>query len=242
MQAMSDLIPIEILEWDSDFFEYKVGSLKIESNNFDIDKVQKAATKQNLELLYVVSDTKLQENSSNYDFQLVDQKVTYFRNLEDLQKESMSSNIVSFPNKAVTDRLIELSKIAGGYSRFKLDSKLPTSKFDELYSKWIVNSVSRKFADEVLVYQENDSEILGLITIKFKEQLGDIGLLSVLPDNHGKGIGSELMKSALSYIKNKGVNEATVVTQLNNIQACKFYEKNQFTIVSTKYIYHFWLS
>ena len=44
-------------------------------------------------------------------------------------------------------------------SRFNLDKKFGRTKFEELYVKWVDNSINKVFADDLLIYKENNQTL-----------------------------------------------------------------------------------
>jgi dTDP-4-amino-4,6-dideoxy-D-galactose acyltransferase len=79
-----------------------------------------------------------------------------------------------------------------------------------------------------------------MITLGIKEKVANIGLLAVDETLHGKGIGMSLIEACVRYCKAENIITLDVPTQLDNAQACKFYEKCGFTEKSVQSIYHFW--
>jgi len=52
----------------------------------------------------------------------------------------------------------------------------------------------------------------------------------------------KLMKAAESYFIQHNISEIDVVTQKFNIPACRFYEKNGYSIKNIEYVFHLWLN
>jgi len=91
----------------------------------------------------------------------------------------------------------------------------------------------------LVCYQQQ--KLAAMITLGTKNDRGDIGLLAVAPDFRGKGIAADLVYTAQHYFKNKNINKLQVVTQKDNIAACRLYEKCGFAIEKTETFFHFWL-
>ena len=80
-----------------------------------------------------------------------------------------------------------------------------------------------------------------MVTLKIDKEKGHIGLIAVSPDTQGKGYGKALIDSCENELLNKGYYKLEVSTQIDNKQACLFYEKCGFKIKDITNIYHFWL-
>ncbi len=230
------------LDWDSQFFNYKVALLdakKIHSA-IEMESCLNELKKMHYKLAYsfIPSQNKeLNEIAKQHGGSLVDTKTTFA--ISSVKGEEASKNIVSFlPDQPVKD-VLDLAIESGIYSRFSKDKNFKNKEFERLYTEWITKSVNRQIADEVLVYKENN-KILGLVTLKAEGINGQIGLIAVSPASRGKGIGMELMKASHNWYLSKKLPTASVVTQGENTLACKLYEKCGYHISDTKNIYHFW--
>jgi len=108
-----------------------------------------------------------------------------------------------------------------------------------LYRQWIINSVTKKIAKEVLVYIQDD-EIAGYLTIGEKNSRADLGMASVDSKFRGKGIGFKLFTSAEKWAVDHGYTDIQIVTQGDNLPACKLYEKLGYQSESLEFFYHIW--
>jgi dTDP-4-amino-4,6-dideoxy-D-galactose acyltransferase len=129
---------------------------------------------------------------------------------------------------------------SGEYSRFKTDPNFGISEFERFYKEWIINSVSGKIADGILIYKNND-RIVGMITYKIKDNFCTIGLLAVDRDFRGKSIGKLLIGGLINELTGKNISRLYVVTQKANHAACRFYEKCGFIVDKVENVYHFWI-
>ncbi|MBN2858049.1 MAG: GNAT family N-acetyltransferase, partial [Candidatus Delongbacteria bacterium] len=166
---------------------------------------------------------------------LIDQKVIFKKSLQESVADA--PGISEYNASAVSPELYEIALESGKYSRFKTDKELPTGSYEKLYRKWIEKSVSKEIADKVFVFFE-DRRILGLITVKKKNTHGEIGLLGIHPDAQGKGIGSILISAAENYVISEEGSLMEVATQYGNSPACRFYEKNGYSVKSIFNYYH----
>ncbi len=139
----------------------------------------------------------------------------------------------------------DLARMGGSIftvDRFHNDPRLPVSKSNELYSKWVRNS-AKGLADVVLVAREG-SEIVGFITCKIDRigqayKSGVIDLVGVHPSYSGLGIGKKLVFSALKWFTGR-VPIVFVGTQAANSRAVRLYEGTGFSHVCSDATLHLW--
>lgn len=225
---------INKVNWDSNFFGYKVGKYDVKNQVFNENEFKNNCTDYNL--VYIFSDIELSVSES---IKLVDIKTLFEKkiNTQILDIES----IVEYNKKIHSYReLEELAYLSGTYSRYKKDENFKNDEFKKLYKIWIDKSLYHNFALKVFV-KVIDNKIAGFVTLKENNnKTSQIGLISVSDEFRGKGIASELIhKSEYESYKN-GFDFFQVPTQFDNKAALNLYSKNGFEIVEKKYIYHFW--
>lgn len=229
------------LEWDSNFFGIKTAQLYSDSDldNTEFRLILDQLRKESYKLLYLFFKTE--QFSKEKEFlalggYYVGSRVTL--ETTNLNNGERDEAIISVKEDFKSEKLERISIQSGEYSRFNLDRKIPEKKFEELYRIWIEKSVSRQLADEVLVYT---SDLLGMITLKQKEDSAEIGLLGVDREARGKGIGQKLIQAAKNFTTERALNSLKVVTQGENQPAMNLYQKCGFNVIETYYTYHFWL-
>ncbi len=229
------------LDWDSNFFNFNVGRIMgpIKEKQ-DIQNVEFLIEENKNKLSYYSTSKKLPEfvfESNKFDIVLVDRKTTYSKSINsDLE---INKSISSIDHKIPEEKLIDLAIQSGVYSRFNVDKKIGKQKFKEMYRLWMINSVNRKIAKEVFVFTENKN-IAGFVTLGEKNNRADIGIIAVDNVFRGKGIGKTLMTSAEKWFSNSGYKSIQVVTQGDNIPACKLYESCGYNVESIELFYHIW--
>ena len=135
--------------------------------------------------------------------------------------------------------LYKLALVSGQHSRFRLDERFSSGKFEDMYKIWVENSINNKIADEIFVYCIDD-KICGFITIKITNDVGKIGLLAVDPEYQGLSIGKKLIKFCEAYCFNNEVKYLEVATQFRNDGANNFYTKCGFDVKEIIEVYHLW--
>lgn len=230
------------LDWDSDFFNFNVGRVEgLIQKEQDIRNIELLIAENNINLSYYSTLNELPSyvfKSEKYDILLVDKKTTYVKNINSGLKIDKSITSIK-QDTPYEDKLIGLAIQSGIYSRFNVDKRIGKEKFEEMYRLWMINSINRKIAKEVLVFSEKN-ELAGFVTLGEKNNRADIGIIAVDHIFRGKGIGKILMKSAEKWFSNLGYNSIQVVTQGDNIPACRLYESCGYKAETVEFFYHIW--
>ena len=219
------------LEWDSNFFEYQVGKLSYVPD-MDVEGMLQKKRQEGYRLVYLFSTEKIPTTHF-----LADEKVTFAC---DLTEYEAAESWETYKESHVSPKLLQLAWDSGHYSRYKLDPLISEERFKRLYELWIINSVNKSFADEVLIHSQG-GELAGMISVKARNEWGSIGLIAVDSQYRSQGIGKKLVEDAKAFTKSKGCVGIEVQTQLQNKRACKFYEENGFDAKAIQFIYHCWL-
>jgi len=128
------------------------------------------------------------------------------------------------------------------YARFGIDKTLPREKTKENYRKEVAGYIKKflnKEKDFTILVAEENKITVGYIVLKINPSLteiygfkwGIIVSLAVDPEYQGRGIGPELVKKGLIWMKKNGVKYVEVGTDQNNIAAIRTYEKNGFRVI-----------
>lgn len=228
---------IEFLEWDSAFFNLKIGVVKpgifnaVDFNN----------EKQAYDLIYIFeyAESILNETIENIASKPVDTKITYTKHVTELNNIELSSNIRAFEIGEPSQDLLSLAIQSGIYSRFKTDTGFPEGSFERMYTEWIKKSTQHQIAFEVITFNVNGVDC-GLLTLGKNKEKAVIGLLSVNHAYRGIGIGKKLIMAADFYAGKNNFTTLDVSTQSANKSACLFYESCGFVVNETINIYHYW--
>ncbi len=233
----------EILEWDSNFFNFKVAKINQFESIEEFDFISKELKSNQVELAYFFC-----EPNSNVDrvlktsnIFLADEKVTFSRAIDDIGENVTESFIEEYQEVIVTDKMLDIAIQTSEYSRFRVDSNFKNEEFKKMYYQWIKNAVEKTDNGKLFVYQEN-IDLKGLIYLReINDKLGSISLIGVDQGYRGERIGTKLINQALYYFNKMGKLEVQVVTQKANILACNFYKKNGFNLIETINVYHLWV-
>lgn len=235
----------QILDWDTQILG--IPTAKILPSRLTVEKLNEILQdlkKQKINLVYWASDSS--DNSSQRaaaDLQglLTDRKITYCMDLHNFSQSQVDlSEVESYREQLPNKELKQLAMSIAVLSRFSNDPKISYSQLDKVYTTWLENSTRRKIAQEVLVIKKHE-KIIGMTTLGEKNSRGDIGLLAVDPEYRGQQIGVRLVSASQQWCIENGYKLAQVVTQKDNVAACKLYEKCGYTIDTIEYFYHFWI-
>lgn len=224
---------ISKLEWDSNFFDLQVGKISLKNSKEEVKEILKIIELSNFDLVYLFSKFPLPNSIKNLFFN--ETKLTFKK------KISSCNNInIAFPfGGELNQDIINLTLDAGDFSRFKLDKRL-FRHFNDLYTKWIENSISKKFADEVFTVQKSN-KIAGFLTLKkVNNKSASIGLIAVKREFRKSGVGKKLILAAENWASEQNLHNLYVSTQKTNVNACQFYHKMGFNLEQKEYIFHIW--
>ena len=223
---------IEYLTWDSSFFKEKVYQISsVESHTELYEALSRISQKC---MIYVFSQCKLKNLTPLIT------KVTYEQKLKYQTQSSLSSfdyEIEACYDQKPSKELYSLALQSGLHSRFNRDPKISKHRFSKLYQLWLDKSLSRKIADQVYVATEKNNQV-GLVSVQNKLDHCKIGLISVDAANQGKGVGTSLINAVFCYAWQEKIPKVQVVTQKQNTNACRFYEKNGFQSIKEEFVYH----
>lgn len=229
---------IRVLDWDSAFFGLRIGRVDLQSKT-DAELLQSRyeELKQQFDLLYIFDTNAIGFKANGA--QLVDEKILYSKPCE---PRKQYAEISFFQSARPSENLYRLALVSGGYSRFKLDSRLPKGSFERLYKRWIENACPQEGTNkQILLYQNEHGVECGMITIDYQGELGHIGLVAVDTEVQHQGIGGKIISTLDGYLFEHGIKTIEVPTQKANKDACRWYEKNGFAIQTITLIYHWWL-
>jgi dTDP-4-amino-4,6-dideoxy-D-galactose acyltransferase len=230
------------LPWDSEFFDRKTGIIlpPVLDTNHLASLLSEMRTAGYI-LVYWSADRICDSDLDPLGGKLVDKKTTFGIDLEKVDlKKIPPPNTQPFTSGMPISRLEDLALASGEYSRFTVDPKFSYREFASLYRTWMQKSISGELADDILVIT-HENEIAGMVTLSEKDQVGSIGLIAVDANFRGKKYGQQLVYDALRWFLGKGCRAAQVVTQGDNLPACKLYKKCGYDVLSTTFYYHFWL-
>jgi dTDP-4-amino-4,6-dideoxy-D-galactose acyltransferase len=232
----------ESLAWDSRFLGVPVSRIDAEgASQQDLLETADRLRAEGVHLVYLFSDEALAPAIADaLKARLVDRKVTYRMEADALPTRHPSEAVTPYAPDMPQADLERLAIEAGKFSRFRVDPGIDAGKFAELYTQWLRKSLTREIADEVLVVAEA-GRVRGLVTTALSGGAGKIGLVAVDEASRGRGLGRQLVEAAKRWFAARGAAFADVVTQQDNVAACRLYETCGFRVHQVQHVYHLWL-
>lgn len=228
----------EKLKWDSDFFKLSIGQANVKSQN----EIEYGITVDGFDLVYIVSDILL-DSTKQYSYHGTKVK---FRKILREENDLFIKNIqhIDFDYyNAYQDIINKIAYSSGYFSRFNQDSRFGRKRFQILYDQWIENALNNVHDNIFLVYKQNLTNIpVALLTgmINIDSEVSKVGLLGVDVNERGKKIGSSMLKYFEKEAMDNNQREIEIYTQIENSNACRFYNAMGYDKENVQYIYHLW--
>ncbi len=236
------------LAWDTEHFGFPVARIDAaDLAESDVRAALRAAREQGQRLLYVF-DAPTREFSApllrDFSGRLVDRKATFELDLTTAPElpDDPTFEILVYGDARADASLVSLAVAAGAYSRFQVDPKFPQPKFESMMQVWMQRLVRGEMADAVLVArQAGNPKNLALNAPLLSGGVGRSTLVAVAEEVRGRGLGTQIMAAAHRWMVRRGASRAVVCTQLDNVPACRLYQKVGYHLTGVEYVYHFWL-
>lgn len=235
---------IEVLKWDSEFFQKKIGKLVILNNNdFEPDPFVEKATREKFELIYIfkINSELKWDHVLKAKLELVDTHLTMSKKFN---REEFHDTKYQFRTNLTENELNECYSIAketSRVSRFYNERSIGSDKTEKLYKIWIVNALNKTLSDGLFLAKVSNS-ILGIHLIKTDSinKIGYFSLTGVKSENKGSGIGSSLWRQSFAYWANEcDIEIIKSPFSFKNLESFNFHLKMGFNkIEECKYIYH----
>lgn len=231
----------EPLPWDTACFGFPTARLRSGLDPEGLRKAVESLRAAGMELAYwttLPEDKAGSAAATVLGGTCVDERVTYA--LEPIPAgDGKPTRVAEARGRGWDAALEELALHAGSHSRFRVDARFPPDRFQALYRQWMRKSLTGDRADAVLVIP-GDEGPHGFVTLSARAGEGSIGLIAVAPGLQGKGLGSELMRAASTWFRERNCARATVVTQAANAAACAMYERHGYGVARREIVFHFW--
>jgi dTDP-4-amino-4,6-dideoxy-D-galactose acyltransferase len=238
-------MPWQLLDWDSRFFGFGVVRVDPALDAAALEPLLAMLKQQGVRLVYwPAAQTQDAALIDGLGGALVDRKTTFSTGLPARGASQVTTEEVRpYAHDVPLAELEYLAVQSGQYSRYALDPRIPPGKFAELYRLWIgkaVQALDGEATAQVLLIRDGGITA-GMVTLGEKQGIADIGLIAVHPQHRGKRYGEKLVTAAQQWFVTRAFCQAQVVTQGDNLPACRLYGKCGYTVSRVENFYHFWL-
>ncbi len=236
------------LSWDTANFGFPVS--RIEAYHLDDDELRaalRAARMFEQKLVYVFASADRELPPAllrDFGGRLVDRKANFELDLAHAPElpDDPAFEILTFGESKPDASLIELALASGTYSRFRVDPQFPSDKFEAMMRTWIARLTAGQLADAVLVARlPGKSKNLAFNAPLLTDGVGRSTLVAVAEEVRGRGLGTQIMAAVHRWLIRRGASRAVVCTQLDNVPACRLYQKAGYQLANVENVFHFWV-
>lgn len=200
-------------------------------------------------------DIHLVQALESCGFTTMDSITTLYREIGPSGKGDNNNSQISMCIRPSTRDDVEviclIAECAFRQGHFQNDTRIEPSCARRMYAQWAANSCNGR-SDVVLVAEQEGqpNRLCGFIACNLDEELvgvigkphGIIDLVAVAPEMQGRGVGRELVATALDWFSIAGAQGVEVGTQLANLAAIRTYQSAGFSCVAFAHTLHKWLA
>lgn len=210
---------LEPLEWESEFFGLCTAKLHIDPAAVAVTEPAFAAYAR-VQVKVNADDAQILDTLQARGFQLVEGEI-------DLCITPGGTTPSPVDVKTATGSDISAISAAAGaafrLSRFRPPWYQPQDS-ERFYARWAEKAVLGTFDHLCLLIKSSSGETQGFVTLRQTAQgAARIGLLAVLPEWQGHGVGKQLMTAAKQWCVANSVSRLYVATQTSNLAALNLY-------------------
>ena len=235
----------ELLPWDTEFLGFPVARLRAAAlSDAALAAVLGYCRAAGIRLLYLhadPADAATAAAAHRAALLLADHRLTFEMPLPDQPTYSARTHFRIRPTTEHTPRLEALVWQSGEYSRFRRDPGFAPDVFPRLYSQWLRNILAGRTACQLLVADDADGAAQGLLVLDQKHGQTSLELLAVDPALRGQGLGWQFLEAAQRQAYAWNLPALRLVTQADNVPACRLYRRFGFRAAHAEHLYHCWL-
>lgn len=226
------------LEWDTSFFGFSVARCD-PSSVAQLEAGLAAAQRDAVTCMYVLVEaedqTLVHRLMREPNASCVDLRLTLSMKPRDVLRAEEPPELA---HEDDLEWLEPLAREAHVDARFFADWRFEEARARDLYATWIRRSVAG-WAQRVFTVRR-DGRALGYVTAHLDEGVGRIGLVAMSPAARGLGLGTRLLRQALCWFDEQGVERVEVVTQGRNVAAQRLYQHHGLRTTRAQLWYHVW--
>lgn len=170
-------------------------------------------------------------------FHLVDTHVTFEKLIENTKYSLSGYSQIRFAEPQDQSQTVNLALGNCTTSRFHLDPLIPTELANQIKAEWAGNYFKGARGDRMIVASAGN-KLAGFLQILYRnDRTLTIDLIATDAKERRKGIASDMIAFAVTELT--GFSKLRVGTQISNIPSLRLYEKLNFQICASDYIFHF---
>ncbi|WP_336778598.1 dTDP-4-amino-4,6-dideoxy-D-galactose acyltransferase [Pantoea sp. USHLN256] len=224
-------VNINPLTWENDFFGQNSARLTLDGD---------LPLAEALEQPYALWQTKVPAERvevidalSQHGFQLVEGEADLAIGIKLTERQTG----VRIAREAQIPALRAAAAQAFSQSRFRAPW-FDAADSGRFYAQWIENAVRGTFDNQCLVACDEQGALQGFVSMREVDGDMRIGLLAVLPDAQGCGVGQRLLLAAADWGRVRQLAHLRVATQLSNLAAMRLYLRSGARLESTAYWFY----
>ncbi|MDF7661008.1 dTDP-4-amino-4,6-dideoxy-D-galactose acyltransferase [Erwiniaceae bacterium L1_54_6] len=224
-------VSINPLPWESGFFGVQTARLDVDGDTPLTQALQRPCALWQIKVAADRNDVI--DAISQHGFQLVEGEADLAINIKRTERQTG----VRIARETQIPQLRTAAAQAFRLSRFRA----PWFQADDssrFYAQWIENAVRGTFDNQCLIASDEQGVLQGFVSIREQNDDARIGLLAVLPEAQGKGIGQRLLLAAADWGRVRQLNRLRVATQLSNLTAMRLYLRSGARLESTAYWFY----
>lgn len=229
------------LPWDTDYFGIRSARVNLRGIvNYEGQKAIEDFCKNFSFITIYNFDNTIENNywlGTRTNAFLVDVNIQFSKDLT-YKPKFQDENSYTVNDLIRNEQIIEIAKKSFNYSRFFNDPNLLQTKAESIYLKWTESAFEKK--DKYFVISKRDDNIAGYILFKIIEDTSVIELIAVDEKYQGQSVGKSLILTMEAFVLGQGIKNIKVGTQVNNVQATRFYNAMGFKYETCSSIYHLW--
>jgi dTDP-4-amino-4,6-dideoxy-D-galactose acyltransferase len=240
---------VSFLEWDSNFFNRAVAKIDIDENEVvNISQIIEDCKKAHYKMLYIFVNSRNAGMKAKaaallgtaINEKIIFEKTTFLNDNAKISPNTIYTVVTADAKtygKTFYSKILDLTIKAGSFSRFKLDEKLDTHKFEEMYQIWVDALINDKNY-RLIIAKTNDENIIGFLSYKIIEKEYKIDFMSIEEGYKKKGVGKALLQKTYVNINEKDFKSIITEIHAANIGAYNFFISHGFKVKEAFEIYH----
>ena len=237
----SEMLWVEHLAWDSEFFGIKIGQLCGRGNKEMLHELVANSIAADFKCLYSLvdcDDSRMVYSLPRCGFSLVDVRIELARDVADPIRQAEAYQLY-LGTEADVEQLTSAARGTFSKSRFYSDPHFPKDRCDQLYDEWIRRDCTTE--DRFTVVAKCNGQLAGFWSASITGSVGQTGLGFVSPDFRGKGVPAAMSSYMSDQLERCGVGLLKAATQGSNVAAVRMHLNCGFKFTGTKLWYHAWL-